>query len=114
MEVCADHNHYDSHGHNLLSTVQIAEFSKSIDTSKFQFQSDGVLVIWEWEWIVNVYEHEGNGDSSEGFLSENSDEDESSPCSDIEADRSQIVQPPHTVTFKVIGCTKERAYQDTT
>ena len=95
-----------------IHVVQVSEFSKSVDLSHLNVLSDEVLIIWKWSWVTgNDGEHgESKGASPECADSDN-ERPSSSPTSDVEADRSQRFE--HSVTFKVIGCCKERRYQET-
>ena len=65
-------------------------------------------MIWEWLWLSCGKTDENSSDA------ENSSQEDSvndSPSSETEADQGCLPQRHHTVTFKVIGCTKERQYQ---
>ena len=78
-------------------------------------QPAGVLVIWQWEWKFNsTAEHED--DSSSDHSSDHSDMEKVNSSPTSESDHGSVAEEdmtiPHTVTFKVIGCTKERVYQD--
>ena len=48
---------------------------------------------------------------SEVFTSSDHEIDHLDTSSDVEADQIHVPQERHTVTFKVVGCTKEPSYQ---
>jgi len=68
-----------------------------------KFADDKVLIVWEWHIL---HPHDDCDSSSEA-----SSESISPANSDVEADSEATVRPTHTISFKVIGCTKETRYQ---
>lgn len=67
-----------------------------------------MLVIWDWELLS--CDSENTEESAECESDYNSDEKHQS---DPEDDQRHKPASRHTVTFKVIGCTKEPQYQST-
>ena len=70
--------------------------------------SGEVLVIWEWKLIPQQQCSSDDSDEVNSEVTTSSDNDTSS---DVEADQIRVPLERHTVTFKVIGCTKEPIYQ---
>ena len=68
-----------------------------------------MLVIWEWNWMAREETQESDTNKSR------SPSEVEILSSDAEEDRDQpdLTTVPHTVTFKVIGCTREQVYQET-
>lgn len=91
-----------THTHTRKLTQQPTEFAKSIDIEDLTLPAHGVLIIWKWD----------------GCLSCNKSESSASSTHSTDTDEENTTTPPsteeqtHTVTFKVIGCNKERGYQD--
>ena len=79
---------------------------KSIDIAELSIPSDGVLVIWEWNWMAGEKTQESDTSRSPSeaeILSSDAEEDRNQPA---------LTTVTHTVTFKVIGCTREQVYQE--
>ena len=75
-------------------------------------KSDGVLVIWDWIWQSFDFNTTDDPLSSEFEDSVDGACNSEHQLSDTEADQGyNLPAPPHTVTFKLIGCTKESQYQ---
>ena len=82
---------------------------KSIDISNMNVDPAGVLIIWQWEWKCNP-QAECDSPSDHSDL----EKVDSSPVSESDSVAAEdMTKLCHTVTFKIIGCTKERVYQDT-
>ena len=78
----------------------MAEFSKVLDVSNLNIPDNGVLVIWDF-----ILPSGGNdSDENSSYFNEVIPEEHSDP----EAEESR--HTTHTVTFKLIGCTKEARY----
>ena len=88
----------------------MSEFSKAVESAKkMNLKDDFVTVIGDWT-IVRLND---SGSDSQGSGSD-SESPYASYDSEPEEDGNRPVTPTdttHTVTFKVIGCTKEPEYQ---
>ena len=79
----------------------MAEFSKVLDVSNLNIPDNGVLVIWDFILPSSGNDSDENSSYSNVVIPEEH--------SDPEAEESCHTR--HTVTFKLIGCTKEARYQ---
>lgn len=80
-----------------------------MEVSSLTLLDNEVVVIWEYEW-------EAGNESNNNSLCEYKPSDrESSPSNgeDSSPEDDVMVCSLHTITFKVIGCTKDQFYQDT-
>ena len=85
----------------------MSEFNKALDVSHLSLVDNHVIVIGEWTVLCG---QESRCEEPDVTLSTCSSTDE---CSDSEPeeDSTRLPRSTHTVTFKVIGCTKESQYQ---
>ena len=70
-------------------------------------------MVWSWEWM----DYQSSEDSSSSFIDSFSNLDtythQSSDSDELaEEDQTPVNDTTDTVVFKVIGCTKEKKYQD--
>ena len=83
--------------------MQESEFSKAVDAARRNVIDDHVVVIGEWTVLCPQDNWSEESDVNTSCSSSDSEAEENSTCV---SSRST-----HTVTFKVIGCTKESQYQ---
>lgn len=87
--------------------MQVTEFCKAIDLKNLNIIDGKVLIIWEWQVIQTQSDKDLDGKKY------SVDYECSSPTQDSEPEADAHVEtlPTHTIPFKVIGCNKERRYQ---
>lgn len=93
----------------VIFVLQVSEFSKAVDVAGLSIIDDEVIVIGEWTVLCSQQQLSKCLDKCEVLSSTSSFSDYSD--SEAEADSTCVARRTHTVTFKVIGCTKESQYQ---
>ncbi len=87
--------------------MQISEFCKVIDVSDYNIIHGQILIIWEWE-VIQAQDDDIDDDIDESSVESSSP----APDSETEVDAHVQSRPTDTIPFKVIGCNKERRYQE--